>query len=62
VKGPNVTPGYWHNAAATAAAFDGDGFYRTGDAAALRDPHDPTRGIDFCGRVAENFKLSSGRG
>jgi feruloyl-CoA synthase len=60
VKGPNVTPGYWRNAAATAAAFDAEGFYRTGDAVALRDPADPTRGIDFRGRIAENFKLSSG--
>jgi fatty-acyl-CoA synthase len=33
VKGPTVTPGYWHDAAATAAAFDGDGFLRTGDLA-----------------------------
>ncbi len=60
VKGPNVTPGYWRNAAATAAAFDSDGFYHTGDAVALRDPADPARGIDFRGRIAENFKLSSG--
>jgi feruloyl-CoA synthase len=60
VKGPNVTPGYWHNAAATAAAFDDEGFYRTGDAVALRDPADAARGIDYRGRIAENFKLSSG--
>ncbi|HEU0022304.1 MAG TPA: AMP-binding protein [Dehalococcoidia bacterium] len=30
VKGDNVTPGYWQNPAATAAAF-ADGWYRTGD-------------------------------
>ena len=60
VKGPNVTPGYWRNPAATAAAFDAEGYYRTGDAVALRDPADPARGIDFRGRIAENFKLSSG--
>jgi feruloyl-CoA synthase len=60
VKGPNVTPGYWRNPAATSAAFDEDGFYRTGDAGALRDAADPKRGIDFAGRIAENFKLSSG--
>ena len=29
-RGPNVTPGYWRNAAATAAAF-ADGWYKTGD-------------------------------
>lgn len=30
VRGPNVTPGYWQDAAATRAAFAG-GWYRTGD-------------------------------
>jgi len=60
VRGANVTPGYWRNAQATANAFDADGFYKTGDAVALRDPHDPGRGIEFRGRIAENFKLSSG--
>jgi feruloyl-CoA synthase len=60
VKGPNVTPGYWRDPEATRAAFDEDGFYRTGDAASLKDPADPSRGILFEGRLAENFKLSSG--
>lgn len=32
VKGPSVTPGYWRNEAANAAAFS-DGWLRTGDAA-----------------------------
>ena len=35
VRGPNVTPGYWRNEAATAATFS-DGWLRTGDAA-VRD-------------------------
>lgn len=60
VRGPNVTPGYWRNPTATAAAFDKDGFYKTGDAGALRNASNPAAGIDFCGRIAENFKLSSG--
>lgn len=36
VSGPNVTPGYWHNEAATEAAFDGP-WLRTGDVAMLDD-------------------------
>jgi feruloyl-CoA synthase len=60
VKGPNITPGYWRDPEATRAAFDDDGFYQTGDAASLKDPADPARGILFEGRLAENFKLSSG--
>jgi len=60
VRGANVTPGYWRNPSATQAAFDEDGFYKSGDAVALRDPAYPERGIEFRGRIAENFKLSSG--
>jgi feruloyl-CoA synthase len=60
VRGPNVTPGYWRNPEATAAAFDDEGFFMSGDAGALLDPDDPSRGIVFGGRLSENFKLSSG--
>jgi acyl-CoA synthetase (AMP-forming)/AMP-acid ligase II len=38
VKGATVTPGYWQNPQATAAAFDRDGFLRTGDLATI-DAH-----------------------
>src|SRR5262249_13660342 len=55
VKGPNVPPGYWKRDDLTAAAFDEEGFYRMGDAARLVDPADPARGIEFAGRVAEDF-------
>ena len=32
VRGPGVTPGYWHDPDATAAAFTKNGWFRTGDA------------------------------
>jgi feruloyl-CoA synthase len=60
VKGPNVFPGYWGRPDLTEAAFDEQGFYRIGDAAKLADASDPSQGIVFDGRVAEDFKLSSG--
>jgi len=60
VKGPNVTPGYLERPDLTAEAFDDEGFYRIGDAGRLLDPADPVRGIVFDGRVAEDFKLTSG--
>jgi feruloyl-CoA synthase len=60
VRGPNVTPGYWKQPELTAAAFDEDGFFLTGDAGAFIDPADPAKGLIFDGRLAENFKLSSG--
>lgn len=60
VRGPHVTPGYLHDPELTAAAFDGEGFYKIGDAGRLADPEHPERGLVFDGRVAENFKLQSG--
>jgi len=60
VKGPNVTPGYVNAADLTAAAFDQDGFYRTGDAVRFLDPEHPARGLVFDGRVSEDFKLDTG--
>lgn len=59
-KGPNVTAGYLDEPEKTAAAFDEEGFYRTGDLAVFHDPADPTQGLAFAGRAAEEFKLSSG--
>ncbi len=59
-RGPNVTPGYWRRDDLTAAAFDEEGFYRMGDAGRLVDTADPAKGVEFAGRVAEEFKLSSG--
>ena len=60
VRGPNVTPGYYARPDLTTAAFDDEGFYRTGDAAELIDPALPERGLRFAGRIAEDFKLDTG--
>jgi feruloyl-CoA synthase len=60
IKGPTVTPGYRGNEVATREAFDAEGFYRIGDAGRLVDAADPSQGVVFDGRVAEDFKLSSG--
>ena len=60
VRGPQVTPGYYGRPDLTADAFDEDGFYRTGDAVACAEPADPNAGLVFCGRIAEDFKLSTG--
>jgi feruloyl-CoA synthase len=60
VRGPNITPGYFKDDARTAAAFDEEGFYRMGDALRFVDAAHPQRGLLFDGRLAEDFKLSSG--
>lgn len=60
VKGPNVTPGYWRRTDLTVAAFDEEGFYRIGDAGRFADVHEPAQGIEFAGRMTEEFKLTSG--
>jgi feruloyl-CoA synthase len=60
VRGPNVTPGYYRSADLTREAFDEEGFYRIGDAMKFADPAAPEKGLVFDGRVAEDFKLSTG--
>ncbi|MBP5126758.1 feruloyl-CoA synthase [Pseudomonas protegens] len=59
-RGPHIMPGYWRAAQQTAEVFDAQGFYCSGDALKLADPHDPQLGLMFDGRIAEDFKLSSG--
>lgn len=60
VKGPNVTPGYLNRPDLTRDAFDSDGFYKIGDAGMFADPLCPSKGIVFAGRIAEDFKLTTG--
>jgi feruloyl-CoA synthase len=60
VRGPLVTPGYFGRDDLTRAAFDGEGYYRIGDAMRFADASQPRQGLVFDGRVAEDFKLSTG--
>jgi feruloyl-CoA synthase len=60
VRGPNVTPGYYRRDDLTRAAFDEEGYYRIGDAMKFADPAVPAKGLVFDGRVAEDFKLTTG--
>lgn len=60
IKGPTIFPGYYGDAAQTAKAFDDEGFYCMGDALRPADPEDFSKGFFFDGRIAENFKLSTG--
>ena len=60
VKGPNVTPGYWRQEELTRKAFDDEGFYSFGDCVRFIDPGDIRAGFAFDGRVAEDFKMSTG--
>ena len=59
-RGPNVMPGYWRAPAQTTEVFDAEGYYCTGDAVRMIDPDDPNAGLTFDGRIAEDFKLSTG--
>ena len=60
LRGPHITPGYWRQDELTRAAFDAEGFYKLGDALKFVDPAAPAKGLLFDGRIAEDFKLSTG--
>ncbi|MEK9775418.1 MAG: feruloyl-CoA synthase [Quisquiliibacterium sp.] len=59
-RGPSVMPGYWRAGAANQAAFDEQGYFRSGDAVRFADAGDPQKGLVFDGRIAEDFKLATG--
>ena len=59
-RGPNVAPGYWRQPELNAASFDEEGFFRTGDAIRFVDANNPNKGLLFDGRLAEDFKLTTG--
>src|SRR5450631_4105592 len=60
IKGPHIMSGYFRADALNAAAFDEEGYFRTGDAVRWVDPARPIEGLEFAGRIAEDFKLLSG--
>ncbi len=59
-KAPNITKGYWKNEEETLRVFDEEGYYKTGDAVKFLDESNPDKGLVFDGRIAEDFKLSTG--
>lgn len=57
VKGPTVTPGYYNNPGANAAAFTNDGYFRTGDIGYFT----PSGALVLTERVKDLFKTSNGK-
>jgi feruloyl-CoA synthase len=60
LKGPNVLKGYYRDLEKSKEAFDDEGFFITNDAVKLVDPNDANAGLNFDGRISEDFKLMSG--
>lgn len=56
VKGPNVTPGYYNKPEANKAAFDEEGFFRTGDAGYIKDGE-----LFLTDRIKDLYKTSNGK-
>ncbi|HTP78657.1 MAG TPA: feruloyl-CoA synthase, partial [Rhizomicrobium sp.] len=60
LKGPNVLKGYYEEPEKSKEAFDEEGFLITNDAVKFVDPNDANAGLNFDGRISEDFKLMSG--
>jgi feruloyl-CoA synthase len=60
VQGDNIMTGYINQAQLSNSAFDEEQFYKIGDAVRFFDTAAPEKGLVFDGRVAEDFKLTSG--
>lgn len=59
-RGPNVAPGYVGKNGLTPLDLDELGFLRTGDLGRALVDGAPERGLCFDGRIAEDFKLTTG--
>ncbi len=60
VTGPNVTDGYYNDPEKTKESFDDQGYLITGDVVRFVDSEQPSDGLLFDGRIAEDFKLMTG--
>lgn len=60
LRGPSITPGYWGETEKTKEAFDDEGFYCIKDAVKFVDSDEASKGLRYDGRLAEDFKLSTG--
>jgi feruloyl-CoA synthase len=60
IKGPQIMPCYYRAPELNAAAFDEEGYFKTGDAVRWMNVDQPLEGLAFAGRIAEDFKLLSG--
>ncbi|WP_299286477.1 AMP-binding protein [uncultured Tateyamaria sp.] len=59
-RGPNVFQNYYRDERRTRQCFDDEGYFITGDAMRFVDPADMNKGLQFDGRMSEDFKLSTG--
>jgi feruloyl-CoA synthase len=60
MKGPMISPGYLGLPEKDTEIFDEEGYFRLGDTGRLQDPATIQSGLAFTGRLAEEFKLTSG--
>ena len=60
LKGPNVLKGYYQEPQKSKEAFDQEGFLITNDAVKFVDFNNANAGLNFDGRISEDFKLMSG--